>query len=61
MRKTADAEKQTIVMVTHDAQAASYADRILYLRDGEIIRELSDGQRDTQTIRSIMSELEKST
>jgi ABC-type lipoprotein export system ATPase subunit len=48
-------------MVTHDAQAASYADRILYLRDGLIVHELSEGKRDTQTIRSIMSELEKST
>jgi len=38
--------RQTIVMVSHDPQMAEYADRILTLKDGEIIsderRELSD-------------------
>jgi putative ABC transport system ATP-binding protein len=32
--------RQTIVMVTHDARAASIADRILFLADGCIVREL---------------------
>ena len=31
---------QTIVMVTHEARAASFADRILFLADGEIVKEL---------------------
>jgi putative ABC transport system ATP-binding protein len=31
---------QTIVMVTHDARAASIADRILFLADGHIVKEL---------------------
>jgi putative ABC transport system ATP-binding protein len=31
---------QTMVMVTHDAQAASIADRVLFLDDGAIVREL---------------------
>jgi putative ABC transport system ATP-binding protein len=31
---------QTMVMVTHDAQAASIADRVLFLADGVIVREL---------------------
>lgn len=31
---------QTIVMVTHDPRAASYADRVLVLADGRIIRDL---------------------
>jgi putative ABC transport system ATP-binding protein len=31
---------QTMVMVTHDAQAASIADRVLFLADGLIVREL---------------------
>lgn len=30
----------TILMVTHDAYAASYANRILFLQDGEIVKEL---------------------
>jgi putative ABC transport system ATP-binding protein len=31
---------QTIVMVTHDAAAASYADRVVFLADGAIVTEL---------------------
>jgi putative ABC transport system ATP-binding protein len=31
---------QTIVMVTHDPNAASYADRVIFLKDGHIVREL---------------------
>ncbi len=34
----------TIIMVTHDAFAASYAERILFLRDGEIFTELYRGK-----------------
>ena len=33
----------TILMVTHDAFTASYAGRILFLRDGEIFTELRRG------------------
>ncbi len=32
---------QTIVMVTHDPMAASYADRVLFLADGNIVDEMS--------------------
>jgi putative ABC transport system ATP-binding protein len=31
---------QTVVMVTHDAVAASYADRVLFLADGRIVDEM---------------------
>ena len=31
---------QTIVMVTHDAVAASYADRIVFLKDGKLAGEM---------------------
>lgn len=31
---------QTIVMVTHDASAATYADRVLFLADGRIVGDL---------------------
>jgi putative ABC transport system ATP-binding protein len=31
---------QTIVMVTHDPVAASFADRVVFLRDGRITAEL---------------------
>ena len=33
---------QTIVMVTHDATAASYADRIVFLADGLVVDEMHD-------------------
>jgi putative ABC transport system ATP-binding protein len=33
--------KQTIIMVTHDPVAASYADRVIFLRDGSIFNDLS--------------------
>ena len=32
---------QTIVMVTHDARAASYADRVVFLADGRIVHEMT--------------------
>jgi putative ABC transport system ATP-binding protein len=31
---------QTVVMVTHDPVAASYADRVLFLGDGRIVDEM---------------------
>ncbi|WOQ17493.1 ABC transporter ATP-binding protein [Raineyella sp. W15-4] len=37
LRRSVDEFGQTIVMVTHDAQAASYADRIVRLADGRIV------------------------
>ena len=36
---------QTIVLVTHDAHAAAYADRVLVVRDGEIRDEIRLGRR----------------
>ena len=38
---------QTIVMVTHDPVAASYADRVLFLADGRIVDELREPTTDT--------------
>jgi putative ABC transport system ATP-binding protein len=40
MREAVEQYGQTTVMVTHDAHAASIADRILFLDDGLIVREL---------------------
>src|SRR5579862_7146877 len=42
MRDSVDAYGQTTVMVTHEARAASIADRILFLADGLIVKELRD-------------------
>jgi len=40
LRASVDSLGQTTVMVTHDARAASIADRILFLADGLIVREM---------------------
>ena len=39
LRHAVDEFGQTVVMVTHDAHAASVADRIVVLRDGEIVHD----------------------
>lgn len=51
LRKSCDEFKQTIIMVTHDPIAASYSDKVIFLKDGAIIDRLkivkeatSDGQ-----------------
>ena len=42
LRRAVDDWGQTIVMVTHDAGAAAMADRILFLADGRIVRDLEE-------------------
>jgi len=41
MRESVDAYGQTTVMVTHDPRAAAIADRILFIADGLIVKELT--------------------
>jgi putative ABC transport system ATP-binding protein len=41
MRRAVTDFGQTVVMVTHDPVAASYADRVLFLADGRIVDEMS--------------------
>ena len=40
LRTSVDELGQTTVMVTHDAHAAAIADRVLFLADGDIVRDL---------------------
>ena len=40
LRTSVDAYGQTTVMVTHDANAAAVADRVLFLADGRIVKEI---------------------
>jgi putative ABC transport system ATP-binding protein len=42
LRRAVDEWGQTIVMVTHDAGAAAQADRILFIADGRIVRDLEE-------------------
>ncbi|GLY80700.1 ABC transporter ATP-binding protein [Actinoallomurus iriomotensis] len=41
LRQAVDADRQTVVMVTHDPVAASYADRVVFLADGRIVDDLA--------------------
>lgn len=47
LRRSVDEFGQTIVMVTHDAVAASYCDRVVFLADGRIVDELAAPDRET--------------
>ncbi len=47
MRKAVDDLGQTIVMVTHDPNAAGYADRVVFLTDGTIVDELESPTADS--------------
>jgi putative ABC transport system ATP-binding protein len=55
MRDSVDSYGQTTVMVTHDARAAAIADRILFLDDGEIVKDLP--RTDAKTVLATMEEL----
>ncbi|MBY4212954.1 ABC transporter ATP-binding protein [Rhodococcus fascians] len=46
LRHAAQISGQTIVMVTHDPVAASYADRVLFLADGRLVGELLEPTAD---------------
>ena len=41
LRQTVDVDGQTVVMVTHDPVAASYADRVVFLADGRVADDLA--------------------
>ncbi|HEY5684678.1 MAG TPA: ABC transporter ATP-binding protein [Acidimicrobiia bacterium] len=42
LRRAVDVFEQTVVMVTHDATAASFSDRVVFLGDGRIVDELRE-------------------
>jgi putative ABC transport system ATP-binding protein len=46
MRSAVTDLRQTIVMVTHDPTAASYADRVVFLADGKIVDEMTEPSPD---------------
>jgi putative ABC transport system ATP-binding protein len=49
LRRSCVELSQTIVLVTHDARAAAYADRVLVVRDGAVLDEIVLGRRDDQS------------
>jgi putative ABC transport system ATP-binding protein len=55
LRQAVQTSGQTTVMVTHDARSASIADRILFLADGNIVKELP--RSDPHEVVTAMEEL----
>ena len=55
LRHSVDEFGQTTVIVTHEARAASYADRVLFLADGLIVRDL--GRTSAGDVLQVMNEL----
>jgi putative ABC transport system ATP-binding protein len=55
MRESVDTLQQTTVMVTHDARAAAIADRILFLNDGNVVRDV--GRCEPHDVLAIMEQL----
>jgi putative ABC transport system ATP-binding protein len=43
LRRSVDELGQSVVMVTHDPEAASYADRLIVLRDGLVVHDVEAG------------------
>ena len=46
LRRTVTDDGQSIAMVTHDAHAAAYADRVVFLADGKVVGELREPTAD---------------
>src|SRR5581483_7157027 len=55
LRESVDSFHQTTVMVTHDPGAAATADRILFLADGRIVRDV--GRSTPAEVLTAMSEI----
>ncbi|OFN35312.1 ABC transporter ATP-binding protein [Corynebacterium sp. HMSC072A04] len=56
LRTAVDKDGQTVVIVTHDAKAASYADRVVFLADGRLVNELMNPTM--ESIHAVMAEIE---
>ncbi len=61
LRRSRDDLGQTIIIVTHDPRAAAYADRVVFLSDGQIRYDLAfDTQQDmSQRLRVVISTMEE--
>ena len=53
---TVNQEGQTILMVTHSTKAASYASRVLFIRDGEVFHQIYKGNQTNQQMYQSISD-----
>ena len=60
LRQTCRELGATVIMVTHDPRAASYADRVVFLKDGKIVHHLGNGGQGipVQLITEVMAGME---
>lgn len=60
LRRSCDELEQTVIVVTHDAKAAAYADRVIFLRDGSIVQQYGPGNSCPfgERLRGIMDAME---
>jgi putative ABC transport system ATP-binding protein len=54
LRRSVSEFQQSIVMVTHDARGAAYADRVVFLADGRVV-----GERRDPTVDSILEQMKR--
>ena len=61
LRRSCDEFRQTIVVITHDPRAAVYADRVVFLRDGHVQREVvfEPEQEISQRLHVVMESMEE--
>ena len=57
LRRSCDELGQTVVVVTHDARAASFADRVVFLMDGHVVDQLKMNDERAENIRQIQRHL----
>jgi putative ABC transport system ATP-binding protein len=59
LRRSRDELGQTIVVVTHDPRAASYADRVVFLRDGIVVEDLKFDRESgvAQNLHAVMEQM----
>jgi putative ABC transport system ATP-binding protein len=60
LRRSCDELNQTVIVVSHDPRASAYADRVIFLRDGDIVKEFKPDSslRLSEKLSSIMSIME---
>lgn len=61
LRRSCEELEQTVIVVTHDAKAAAYAKRVIFLRDGLVVKEFLPDPTKTfnQKLRDIIGTMEE--